>query len=105
MKDAIQAVLIDPNDASRADLERLLGAAGCVWLSEVLPPYAGAARRVAEVTPHLVVINVDGDATQAVTLIQTIVQACPGVAVLPASRVCNSSIILSVVRAGAREFL
>jgi pilus assembly protein CpaE len=38
-------------------------------------------------------------------LIQAIAQSNPGTAVLPASRVRDSSIILSAIRAGAREFL
>jgi pilus assembly protein CpaE len=60
---------------------------------------------VAEVAPHLVVVGLDGDPTQAVGLIQAIAQNQPGVAVLPTSRVRDSSIILKVIRAGAREFL
>src|SRR5262249_8147549 len=45
------------------------------------------------------------DPVQSVNLIATVTQNCPNVAVLPASRVRDGSIILRVVRAGAREFL
>lgn len=105
MKDAIQAVLIEPVDAHREEFQRLLGGVNTLWLSEVIPTYQGAARRVAELAPDVLVVDVDVDAIQAVGLIQTIVQNNPGVAVLPASRVRDSSIILGAVRAGAREFL
>lgn len=105
MKDAIQTVLVGPTGESREELQRLLGALNSVWLSEIIPTYQGAARRVAEASPRLAVIDVDGDPIQAVNLIQTVIQANPGVAVLPVSRVRDSSIILRVIRAGAREFL
>ena len=105
MKDAIQVVLVDPIDENRGDLQRLLGGLESVWLSESLATYQGAARRVAEVAPQLVVVDVDGDPVQAVNLIQTILQNNPEIAVLPASRIRDSSIILRVIRVGAREFL
>jgi pilus assembly protein CpaE len=105
MKDAIQVVLIDPIDENRKHLEQLLGGHEGLCLSESISTYQGAARRVAEVAPQLVVIDVDYDAVQAVQLIQTILQNSPNSAVLPASRIKDSSIILRVIRAGAREFL
>src|ERR1039458_9780547 len=105
MKEAIQVVLVDPIDESRQTLQRLFGGLANVWVSEVCTSYQGAAKRVAEASPSLVVVCVDEDQAQAVQLIGTISQNCPGVAVLPASQVRDSSIILKVIRAGAREFL
>ena len=105
MKDAIQALLVDPIADSREQIQRLFEGMTTVWLSEVCTEYGGAARRVAAVQPKLVVIDIDADPVQAVSLIQTITQNNPDVVVLPASRVRDSSIILRVIRAGAREFL
>lgn len=105
MKEAIQIVLVDPIDSSSQALQRLLSGVSSLWVSEVLTSYQGAAKRVAEVAPSLVIVNIDEDQQQAVNLIGTIVQNSPGVAVLPASGVRDSSIILRVIRAGAREFL
>jgi pilus assembly protein CpaE len=105
MKEAIQIVLVDPIDSSSQALQRLLSGVSSLWVSEVLTSYQGAAKRVAEVAPSLVIVNIDEDQSQAVNLIATIVQNSPGVAVLPASGVRDSSIILRVIRAGAREFL
>lgn len=105
MKEAIQVVLVDPIDESRQSLQRLFEGLSNVWVSEVCATYAGAAKRVAETAPALVVVEIDDDPVQAINLIATITQNSPGVAVLPASRVRDSSIILKVVRAGAREFL
>ena len=105
MKESIQVVLVDPIDESRKTLQGLFSGVPSLWLSEVCTAYQGAAKRIAEVAPALVVVNIDEDPAQAVNLIGTIVQNCPGVAVLPASGVRDSSIILRVIRAGAREFL
>lgn len=105
MKDAIQVVLIDPIDDSREDLRRIFAGITTLWLSEACTSYDGAAKRVAEVRPDLVIVDLDGDPMQAINLIHTIIQQNPGIAVLPASRVRDSSLILRVIRVGAREFL
>jgi pilus assembly protein CpaE len=105
MKEAIQVLLVDPIDESRQALQKLLGGIPNLWISEVCPAYNVAAKRVAEVVPTLVIVNIDEDPAKAVNLISTINQNNPGVAILPASSVRDSSMILRVVRAGAREFL
>ena len=94
-----------PNGDTREALQRLLGGIGSVWLAEVCPSYAGAAGRIAEIRPHLAIVTIDSHPEQAIQLIQTIVQQSPGVVVLPAGLTRDSSIILRVIRAGAREFL
>ena len=105
MTEAIQVVLVDPIDESRQTLQALLGATANVWISEVCTSYQGAAKKVAETAPSLVIVNIDEDPSQAVSLITTVIQNSPGVAILPATSVRDSSMILRVVRAGAREFL
>jgi pilus assembly protein CpaE len=105
MKDAIRVLLVDPIEETRQTLHRMLGVPGSIWLAEVCDEYEGMARRIAEVAPDLAIVVVDDDPMQAINLIQMIVQNSPNIAVLPASQVCDSSVILRVVRAGAREFL
>jgi hypothetical protein len=61
MKDAIQAVLVDPIDDSREALRRLLGGVTTIGIAEVCTSYQGAIRRVAELSPGLVVVNIDAD--------------------------------------------
>lgn len=105
MKDAIRVLLVDPNDDSRRALQNLLGGISTVWLAETCTAYQGMAKRVAEIAPELVLVNIDSDPEQAVFLIQSITQSNPSVTVLPASRAPDSTILLRVIRAGAREFL
>ena len=105
MTDAIQALLVDPLDDSREALGALFDGLADVALGGRLSSYQGAARKVAEAPPQLLVVVVDADPAQAVALIRAVVRDSPGVAVLPAGRSVDSAVILQVVRAGAREFL
>lgn len=105
MKDAIRVLLVDPTDDTRQALQQLLGGLNQVWLAESCVSYQGTAKRVSEISPNLVLVTIDSDPTQAISLIQTIAQENPGVVVLPASRLNDSALILKVIRAGAREFL
>src|SRR4051794_25039914 len=103
LKDAIRIVLVDPVDDTRQALQRLIGSIGEIWLADVASQYEGTDARVAEVAPDMVIVVLDGDPIAAISLVQTILQKSPGVAVLPASRDRDSSVILRVIRAGARE--
>ena len=47
MKDAIQALLVDPIADSREQIQRLFEGLNSVWLCQVCTEYGGAARRVA----------------------------------------------------------
>lgn len=105
MKDAIRVLLVDPIDESRQALQQLLGGLNQVWLAETCVSYQGTAKRVSEALPNLLVVTIDADPNQAISLIQTAAQENPGVVVLPASRLNDSALILRAIRAGAREFL
>jgi pilus assembly protein CpaE len=105
MKNAIRVVLVDPQTDSRTALQQLLGGIASVWLAETCTVYQGAAKRVAEIGPSLVIVAIDHDPDQAIGLVQAVVQSHPGIVVLPASRVPDGAVILRAVRAGAREFL
>jgi pilus assembly protein CpaE len=101
----IRVILIDPVEASRQALQRLLGAISSVWLAEVCTSYSAGAQLVAESPPDVTVVVLDSDPEQAVTSIQSIMRKNPGAIVLPASQAPDSALILRVMRAGAREFL
>jgi pilus assembly protein CpaE len=105
LKDAIRIVLVDPTDESRQALQQLIGSIGEVWLADVCSQYQGTEKRVAEISPDLVLVTLDADPSRAIPLVQSILQRSPDVAVLPASRDRDSGVILRVIRAGAREFL
>src|SRR5689334_2766078 len=102
MRDLIQVVLVDPAEDSRHALQQALRAVKSAWVADVCGDYKGAARRAAELGAELAIVVLDHDHLQAVQLIEAIAQASPATVILPASRARDSSIILRVIRAGAR---
>jgi pilus assembly protein CpaE len=105
MRDVIRVALVDPSEESRTALQRLLGAVGSLWIAEVFTTYQAVASRIAEIAPDLCLVTLDSDPAQAIELIGNLSQLSPGAVVLPASRTCDSTLILKAIRAGAREFL
>jgi pilus assembly protein CpaE len=105
MKDVIRVVLIDPGEASRAALQRLVQSVSTLWTAEVLASFQGAASRVAEIRPDLCVIGLDADPARGLDLVAQLQASAPDVAALPAGASPDSALILRAIRAGAREFL
>ncbi|MFO0910975.1 MAG: AAA family ATPase [Isosphaeraceae bacterium] len=105
MKNNTRIVLVDPQARTRQELQKQLGSLSEADLVEVCPAYQMAVRRIAALTPDLVLVVVDDDLVQSLELIETITSGFPGVAILPAGALNDGGLILRVIRAGAREFL
>ncbi len=105
MKDMIRVVLIDPQDETRGTLQQLLVGLGSVWLTEVCPRYSSAVKAVTEQLPHLAIVNLDSDPEASIQLVGELARVHPSLAILPASETRDGTMILRVMRAGAREFL
>jgi pilus assembly protein CpaE len=105
MKNVIRIVLVDPNEESREAFRRLVGGMSAIWLTEVITSYQNVAVRAKEIGAHLTIVTLDHDPNRAIELIQAMSQAEPDSVILPASRTCDSSLILRALRAGAREYL
>lgn len=103
--DAVRVVVIDPIDASRDALQRLMQGLDSVWLTEVCKTYASAPKAVGDQAPNLAVINLDYDREVALALISELSRTYPRTAILPASAERAGELILRSMRAGAREFL
>src|SRR4051794_28327199 len=105
MTGMIRVVLVDPGEESRQALERLLGGISNLWLAEVCKSYEDASRAIGDDLPDLTIVNVDADPDAAVALVHRLHGDHPDAALLPASARRDSTLILRLVRAGAREFL
>ena len=105
MREMIRVVLVDPHEESRDALRRLLAGIGTIWVVEVITTYQVPAERIGAINPDLTIVGLDHDANPAIELIGSLSQAGTGPIVLPASRTCDSALILRAIRAGAREFL
>jgi pilus assembly protein CpaE len=104
MRDVTRIVLVDPSAESRNGLRRLLGGISTAWVAEVFETYQDIAGRIQEIRPDMTIVALDHDANRALELIQALSQSSPEAVVLPASRHCDSALILRAIRAGAREF-
>ena len=61
MKDVIRVVLVDPQEESRASMQRMLVGITTIWLSEVLTSYQEAAARAKEIAGYLTIVSLDHD--------------------------------------------
>jgi pilus assembly protein CpaE len=105
MNDGIRVLLVDPNRESRQTLLEEFDQLAEVWLAEICAAYPAAAGRVVEIHPDVTVVVADTDPAAAAALISTVVKENPGAVVLSASSLHESATILSLIRAGSREFL
>jgi pilus assembly protein CpaE len=105
MKAMVRTLLIDPDADSRESTRRDLDATGRVTVVGSVASYVEAAARLDVLAPALVVVNLDADIRAATRLIQQVAENDPNTAVLPISSFRDSSLLIGVMRAGAREFL
>ena len=104
MKNAVKVILVDPCARSRQGLQRHLEEMKDFDLIEICHAYQAAVKRIAALAPDMVIVVVDDDGEQAVSLIETVSRSYPGVALVPAGTE-DATMILQTMRAGAREFL
>jgi pilus assembly protein CpaE len=100
-----RALLIDPDDRSREILRQALAASGRVGATEASASYQGGVGLLGSSTSEVVVINLDHDREAALRVLRHASALDPRISVLPASANPDSSLVLSAMRAGAREFL
>jgi pilus assembly protein CpaE len=100
-----RALLIDPDDRTRETIRQALAASGRVGAAEASASYQGGVGLLGSSTSELVVINLDHDREAALRVLRHAAALDPRIALLPASANPDSSLVLSAMRAGAREFL
>jgi pilus assembly protein CpaE len=100
-----RALLIDPDDRTREILREALAVSGRVGVAEASASYQGGIGLLGSSTSELVVINLDHDREAALRVLRHAAALDPRVPILPASADPDSSLVLSAMRAGAREFL
>ncbi|MCA1686437.1 MAG: pilus assembly protein CpaF, partial [Planctomycetia bacterium] len=94
MKDAVRVILVDPNAGSRQTLHRQVEGLKDFDLVEVCHTYQAAVKRIAALTPDMVIVVVDDDLEQALALIDTVSRTYPGVALVPAGSDGDATTIL-----------
>lgn len=105
MKSVLRIATVDPSEDSRNELKTLLLGIDTVWLEAECSRYEFFMDVVQQTQPDIALVNVDSDPEGAVRLIAEITAEAPQCGVLVVSSSTEGSLILQVMRSGAREFL
>ncbi len=105
MSNVLRLALVDPDDATRESLKKLLLGIELVWLEADCSRYEFFPDVVAQSTPDVGVVNLDGDQEKAIRLLERVRGDAPDCALLAVSSGEDGQLILKAMRAGAKEFL
>lgn len=105
MKSVLRIATLDPNETTRNSLKSLLLGIDTVWLEAECARYELFPDVIRQTQPDIALINVDSNPGKAIELISDLTHSTPQCAVLVISGSQEGSLILQVMRCGAREFL
>ena len=105
MKSVLRIATVDPNEDTRNSLKSLLLGIDTVWLEAECARYEFFMDVIQQTQPDIALVNVDSDSQKSLDLIGEITRTSPQCAVLVISASQEGSLILQVMRNGAREFL
>ena len=105
MKSVLRVATVDPSEDSRNALKNLLLGIDTVWLEAECSRYEFFLDVIQQTQPDMALVNVDSDPAEAIRMIADISADAAQCAVLVVSSSQEGSLILQVMRSGAREFL
>jgi pilus assembly protein CpaE len=105
MSNVLRLAIVDPNDAKREALKSMLLGMDMIWLEAECSRYEFFGDVVAQTNPDIGLVAIDDDPEKALQLVEKLAETSPNCAVLVVSSSNDGSLILRVLRAGAKEFL
>ena len=105
MTNVLRLAIVDPNDAHRESLKKMLLGMDMCWLEAESSRYEFFVDIVGQTHPEVGVIGIDADPTKALQLIHNLREAAPECSILVVSSSADGQLILKAMRAGAKEFL
>ncbi len=105
MSGTLRISICDPNESSRDNLKKYLIGMEKVWLEADCSRYEFFLEIVEQTTPEVAIIDLDSDDQKALALIENMTRKFPGCSIIAVSSRSEGQLILSAMRAGAREFL
>jgi pilus assembly protein CpaE len=102
---SISVVVIDPEQGSRKEIEKLLKDIDHVTLAGVAEDMASGYEMVVRSKPMVVIMEIDTDPEQAFDLIGQITKNYPGTCVFATSADTSSDTILKAMRSGCTEYI
>lgn len=105
MSGTLRISICDPNETSRDNLKKYLIGMEKVWLEADCSRYEFFLDIVEQTTPDVAIIDLDSEDQKALTLIESMTRKFPNCSIIAVSSRSEGQLILSAMRAGAREFL
>ncbi len=105
MSNILRLALVDPQDASRETLKKMLLGMDVVWLEAECSRYEFFPDVITQSTPDVGVISLDANPEKAISLLERLHADAPECVLLAVSSSGDGQLILRSMRAGAREFL
>ncbi|HPZ83940.1 MAG TPA: response regulator, partial [Thermogutta sp.] len=105
MSHVLRVAIVDPHDAGREELKRLLLGLDSIWLEAECSRYEFFADVVAQTNPEIGIVALDFDQEKALDLVSKVTQQSPDCAIFVVSSSHDGTVILKAMRAGAKEFL
>ena len=105
MSNVLRLALVDPQDASRETLKKMLLGMDIVWLEAECSRYEFFPDVVAQSAPDVGVVSLDSDPDKAIALLDRMRGEVPECSLLAVSGSSDGQFILRAIRAGAKEFL
>ena len=105
MKSVLRLATVDPDERTRNSLKSMLLGIDTVWLEAECARYEFFMDVAQQTQPDIALINVDANHAKGVQLVGEVSRALPNCSVLVVSTSQEGSLILQVMRNGAREFL
>lgn len=105
MKSVLRLATVDPDERTRNSLKSMLLGIDTVWLEAECARYEFFMDVAQQTQPDIALINVDASHAKGVQLVGEVSRALPNCSVLVVSSSQEGSLILQVMRNGAREFL
>jgi pilus assembly protein CpaE len=105
MKDVQRIAIVDPSDATREELRKVLLGMESIWLEAECARYEFFFDVISQSSPDVVIVSLDSDQSKALTLIGQLTQVHPDLPILAVSAKGDGQAILQALRSGAKEFL
>ena len=105
MSNVLRLALVDPQDASRETLKKMLLGMDIVWLEAECSRYEFFPDVVTQSAPDVGVVSLDSNPDKAIALLERMRSEAPDCSLLAVSSSSDGQLILRTIRAGAKEFL
>ncbi len=105
MPNVLRIAVVDPKDSTREELKSMLLGLDAAWLEAECSRYEFFGDVVAQTNPDVGFVALDSNPAKGLELVTSLAKSAPQCDLLVTSTSTDGNLILSTMRAGAKEFL